>query len=38
MTPSLRDRIVGTVSGLERFRVAELTRLLAAVGRSSAAA
>jgi 2-methylcitrate dehydratase len=38
MTPALRDRIVGTVGGLERFRVAELTRLLAAVGRSSAAA
>ncbi len=37
-TPALRDRIAAAVDGLERVRVAELTRLLAAVGRSSTAA
>jgi 2-methylcitrate dehydratase len=31
-TPALRDRIATTVSELERFRVAELTDLLARVG------
>jgi len=33
LTPALRDRIVATVADLERRSVAELTRLLAAVGR-----
>ena len=37
-TSALRDRIVATVGDLERYRVAELTQLLAAVGRPSAAA
>lgn len=37
MTPALRDRIAATVADLERGDVAELTRLLAAVGRPSAA-
>jgi 2-methylcitrate dehydratase len=37
-TPSLRDRIAGTVAELERFRVPELTSLLAAVRLPRAAA
>ena len=37
-TPVLRERIVATVTDLERCRVAELTQLLGAVGRPSVAA
>jgi hypothetical protein len=37
MTPALRDRIAATVADLEHLEVAELTRLLAAVGRPSVA-
>jgi 2-methylcitrate dehydratase len=37
-TPALRDRIAATVSGLERFRVAELTDLLGSVGAPMASA